>query len=44
MNHPVQPSPGHTTGRARGTLPSPKNYISEERTIELEKLYGNCLL
>lgn len=31
MNHPVQPSPSHTTGRTCGTLPSPTNYISEER-------------
>lgn len=40
MNHPVQPVPYHTPG---GPLPSPNNYLGEETTSLLEKLYGNCL-
>lgn len=46
MNHPARPVLHHSPGRAGGTLPSPNNYLGEERTYDyvLEKLDGNRLL
>lgn len=44
MNHPAQPVLYHSPGRACGTLPSPNNYLGEERTCVLGKLDGNRLL
>lgn len=40
MNHPVLACHLHTSGRACGTLPSPKNYTGKERSHMPEKLYG----